>query len=260
VTVTDQELTRQDERDTKAEGVAFSAAIPLHHRIAKLLRQRLKESEPDIGAVPVTEQRLSEEFGVSRSTVRLALQELKREGLVTIRRGVGTRAVALASTPPHVRSSGDPLHADLGTTIRIVSLDRVAPRSVVADFLELGPAEPAVRVVRIHELDGSPLSVVVSWLHPAFGADLTKETVGSKPLHTAIEQRAGSPLRRSVHGVRVARADAWIAHLLGVPLAEPVLYISARASLADGRAARWTDNYFCEDRYEYEAQIEWPEN
>jgi GntR family transcriptional regulator len=62
-----------------------------------------------------------------------------------------------------------------------------------------------------------------------------------------------------VHTLRVARADADVASRLGIGLAEPVLRIQSKVYLDDGRPIRWTDNFFRDDRYEYVAEMEWPD-
>jgi GntR family transcriptional regulator len=79
-----------------------------------------------------------------------------------------------------------------------------------------------------------------------------------QPMHELLWQQYGMRLHRSVHTVRVARADLAIASLLGVALADPVLRVQSSVFLADGKPIRWTWNYFDEDRYEYVAEMEWP--
>ncbi|MGE0314328.1 MAG: GntR family transcriptional regulator [Lautropia sp.] len=239
-----------------ANAVPFNVSIPLYHQIAQLLRQRVGVEGPD--AAGLTERGLCEEFGVSRSTIRQALGHLKREGLLTSRRGVGTRRVQSAPEPRIARSAGDPLHAQLNTRARVISVEETVSQPAIASFLGLEVDSPVFRLVRVHDLDDAPLSVVISHLPPAVGAGLTLADLSARPLHDIIAQRCGAPLARSSHTVRVARADARIAALLDVSLADPVLYVRSHAYLADGRPIRWTDNYFREDRYEYAAEIEWP--
>ena len=53
------------------------------------------------------------------------------------------------------------------------------------------------------------------------------------------------------------RADARIAALLGITIADPVLYIQSSVRLAGGRPVRWTENWFREDRYQYTAEMLW---
>ena len=58
----------------------------------------------DIGAKPPTEMELCDRYDVSRCTVRAALRELRVGGLVSMRRGSGTRVVSKAPKDSYVQS------------------------------------------------------------------------------------------------------------------------------------------------------------
>jgi GntR family transcriptional regulator len=231
----------------------------MHHQIAQVLRRRIEAEEFGAGAKLATEQALCEEFGVSRTTVRHALGQLKQEGLLRSRRGVGTqRAAVTFRKKKYVRSCGDPLHAELSSKPKVVFLGKVDPPDAVRKFLGLPAGDQALRVVRVHDLDGEPLSVVVTYL-PAFVADgVTRAALRtSVSLHEILWSRYGLRQKKSLHAIRVARADKDVAELLKIGLAEPVLNIQASTYLEDGAPIRWTENYFREDRYEYTAEFLW---
>lgn len=232
----------------------FHDAIPLYHQIAQLLRQRaLAEGSGGFA----TEQALCAEFGVSRTTVRQALDVLKRDGLLeSRRRGVGTR-IGRPRSRAHTRSSGDPLHQGLGSKPRIVSIAADLPPAEAAAHLGLAPGEPALRILRTHELAGEPLSVVDSWLPLSVAPGLSAAALRRRTLHELLWERHGLAQARSTHVIRVGRADQRIARLLGVALADPLLRIQSRVVLADGRPIRWTENWFREDRYQYTAEMTW---
>ena len=225
--------------------IPFSQTVPLYHQIALTLRGRAAQ-----GALS-TEQQLCAEFGVSRSTVRQALGVLKQDGLLQSRRGVGTRFVAELPARRLTSSIGDPLHAGLGTVQKVVSIGRFEPPAEVRAFLDVG-AEPVTRLVRVHLLHDEPLSVVVTWMPARYAPRSLRQSV-----HKHLWRAHGLLQKRSVHRIGVARADMTVAPLLGVAIAEPVLHVQASAYLDDGRPIRWTDNYFREDRFAYQAEVEW---
>jgi DNA-binding GntR family transcriptional regulator len=225
--------------------IPFSHTVPLYHQIALTLRGRAER-----GALS-TEQQLCVEFGVSRSTVRQALGVLKQDGLLQSRRGVGTRFVAEPPARRLTSSIGDPLHAGLGTAEKVVSIERFEPPAEVRAFLGIGDA-PVTRLVRVHSLKDAPLSVVVTCMPSQYAPRTLRDS-----LHEHLWRRHGLLQKRSVHRIGVARADTMVAPLLGVAIAEPVLHVQASAYLEDGRPIRWTDNYFREDRFAYQAEVEW---
>ena len=233
------------------------SSVPMHHRIAQVLKLRVEAGEWSAQRAPATEQSLCEEFGVSRSTVRQALGQLKLAGLLESRRGVGTRGVPAPVKRKVVRSSGDPLHAALNTRSRVATLGMLACPPQIAAFFGLEPGAPIWHFVRVHELDRKPLSVVDSYLPAHLGEGLSRSAL-QQPMHELLWQRFGLRLKRSVHAVRIARADVDVASLLGIALAEPVLRIQSSVYLADRQPIRWTQNFFREDQYEYVAEMEWP--
>jgi len=235
--------------------IPFHTAIPRYHQIAQLLRLRAAQSAE--GGL-ATEQALCAEFGVSRTTIRQALAQLKGEGLLESRAGVGTRIVRpRVARTTYTRPSGDPLHAGLGSEPHIVTFGQALPPAAAAEFLGIPAGALALRIVRTHQMDGAPLSVVISWLAAEYAARITPAALRNATLHELLWQRYGVLQKKSVHTIRVARADANIASLLGIALADPVLYIQSSVSLADRRPVRWTENWFREDRYQYSAEMLW---
>jgi GntR family transcriptional regulator len=231
------------------------SSVPLHHQIAQVLRVRLESGDWSIGGA-VTEQALCEEFRVSRTTVRQALSQLKHDGLLQSRRGVGTHGVA----PPAkkvVRSSGNPLHASLQTRARVQVLGLVPAPAPVAAFFGVPQGGAVFRFVRVHELDGAPLSVVASYLPARFATAFTRTTL-RQSVHELLWRRFRLRQARSVHAIRVARADTEVAGLLGIALADPVLRVQSSVYLPDGKPIRWIENFFREERYEYVAEMDWP--
>jgi len=240
---------------SRAPSVPFSHSVPLYHQIAQALKARAAAGGLGPDGTRATEHGLCREFGVSRTTVRQSLGVLKHDGLLKSRRGVGTQLVARALPRRHTSSVGDPLHEGLGSVARVVAISKTLPPGNVAEFLGSGGTR-VVRVLRVHMLDGEPLSVVVSYLPGQFAAGITRKAL-NRSLHELLWERYGLLQKRSLHRIFVARADTEIAALLGVAIADPVLHIQSSAYLDDGTAIRWTDNYFREDRFAYLAEIDW---
>jgi GntR family transcriptional regulator len=235
--------------------VPFNQSISLYHQIALTLRARVESGGLGLNGSLATEQQLCSEFGVSRTTIRQALGTLKQDGLLQSRRGVGTRLVPQAPAQRLTSSIGDPLHAGLGTTVRVVSIEGVEPSPDVREFLKVGRGG-VTRLIRLHTLGDAPLSVVVTYMPAQYAAGITPKML-RRSVHELLWQRHGLLQKRSVHRIGVARADTMVAPLLGVGIADPVLHVQSSAYLDDGRPIRWTDNYFREERFAYLAEVKW---
>lgn len=86
-------MTQRPDRSTPADLPATRSIRPTEHlpaRVAADLRARLRAGEWIENEQLPTEAELITEYGVSRSTVRAALQRLQRAGLTVTRHGVGT--------------------------------------------------------------------------------------------------------------------------------------------------------------------------
>ena len=200
----------------------FNSTIPLYRQIAQVL---LTRAQSGMGAhlhLP-SEIALTAEFGVSRTTIRQALDILKQQKLLQSRRGVGTRFVRPPETPKRVASSGDPLHAGLGTKARVLASDHVDAPADAAAFFGIDAGARVCRIVRLHVLDDEPLSVVISYLPPEFAPALTRGAL-RKPLHEALWEKFGVVQKHSDHTIRVARADEFLARTLQIGLTDPVLH------------------------------------
>lgn len=235
----------------------FNATIPLYRQIAQVLLSRAQTGDGAAGPQLPSEIALTAEFGVSRTTIRQALDLLKRQHLLQSRRGVGTRFVRAPEMPKLVASSGDPLHGGLGTKPRVLASERMPAPADAAGFFGTAPGSPICRIMRLHELDGEPLSVVISYLPLEYAAALTRTALRKQPLHEALWEKFGIVQKHSDHAIRVARADEFVARVLHIGLTDPVLHVRSAVRLDDGRPIRWTHNYFREDRYQYVAEVIW---
>jgi DNA-binding FadR family transcriptional regulator len=80
--------------------ISPDSAIAYYVQLAGILRERIRSGAYPPGTMLPSEPRLGQEFGVARETVRRAVRELRIEGLVVIRKGVGTRVVEPSDDKP----------------------------------------------------------------------------------------------------------------------------------------------------------------
>src|ERR1700741_5637672 len=124
----------------------------LYARVETVLAGEITNGDLTVGDQLPTEDSLIARFGVSRITVRRAIQNLVSRGLVEIRRGKGTVVAAPKMTQELTELSGfvEDMHA-LGRkpTARVIGKEVVIADTTVANQLTLTKGE---RVVRIHRV------------------------------------------------------------------------------------------------------------
>jgi DNA-binding GntR family transcriptional regulator len=190
-----------------------------YRTIADELRSRVESGELAAGALLPSESELSAAYGVSRVTVRKALELLRDEGLIDARQGFGW----FVSTDP-VRQ---PL-ARLGTIEeQLADLGRSSERKVVGFRFVAAP--PRVRQVlgtpsvlevrRLNLADGEPFARVTVWCREDLGAGLSRAEVERSPFYELVDVPIGSATQ-TIGAVAAGPEDA---ELLAVPVGSPML-------------------------------------
>ena len=198
------------------------AAVPLYHQIAEPLETLILSGKLETGQLIEDEVSMAQRLNVSRPTARRALQDLVARGLLTRRRGVGTRV-----TPTHVRrplaltSLNDDLIKD-GLTPRteVLSYEVKLALEEESDLLGCEIGQEVVRIERRRWIDDRRLAVLTNLLTIEVAPTLTQ--LSSNSLYECLEQRGIHPT--AAHQVVGARlADAEQADQLGVAPGDALL-------------------------------------
>jgi GntR family transcriptional regulator len=183
------------------------------------------------------EEQLCREFDVSRNSVREALSLLVAEGLVERVPGIGTTPVT--GKVPHglhrLMGLAETLHEHgaIVNEVRTVALTR-AP-SAVARRLRLEPDQQVVYVERIRHLNGSPLSLDLTYLPRDIGEPLLGADLAGRDIFGLIEQTTGQPLGAADISFEAVNADPHTAALLDTADRAALLMVERLTHLADGR-------------------------
>src|SRR5580704_4991990 len=139
----------------------------LYARVETVLASEITDGDLKTGDQLPTEDSLIARFGVSRITVRRAIQNLVSRGLVEIRRGKGTFVAAPKIMQDLKELSGfvEDMHA-LGRqpTARVIAKEIVTADAIVARQLALTRGERIVKIRRVRLADGVPLSFDETYL------------------------------------------------------------------------------------------------
>jgi GntR family transcriptional regulator len=172
-----------------------------------------------------SEAELGREHGVSRVTVRRALELLREEGLVSARQGVGWFVAV------------DPVRQSLGrvTTVEeaLEAAGAVPARRVLEFTFETAPPDVAktlglpadgeiLRVTRLNLADGEPFALVTVWVPASLGAALSRADVERSTFYDLLPLQGVEP-GRVVQTITAIAADRATANHLGVPAASPLL-------------------------------------
>lgn len=180
---------------------------------------------------------LATEFGVSRNTVREALDLLRNEGLVERVPGVGTVVAGSKLTHgiDHLRGLAETLngHGEVRNEVRVSGL--VAAPTTVARRLDLAPGEPVVYLERRRLVHDVPMSLDLTYVVRDLGEPLLTEDLAGRDVFVLLEQITGRSLGDAELTFEAIAADAHSAAILDVPPGAPLLMLERLTRLDTGR-------------------------
>lgn len=183
--------------------------------LAQTLIQRIRSGEYPAGALLPTESELGQQFNVSRITVRGALRELEMQGLVSRRRGVGTRVESVQPTGSFVhigRTVDDILRFTRGFRFKTIEMEEVEGSAPSARLMRLPPNQRFMRIISLRGRKGE-LPVVYGEHHvPLLYANAVHEMDGhNASVAELLAQQRGDnvhEIRQEIDAVRLTPRQA----------------------------------------------------
>ncbi len=220
-----------------------------YQEIAGSIRERVEAAAP--GALLPSESELSSEFGVSRVTVRRALELLRDEGSIAARQGFGWFVV----TEP-VQQRLDELgtieaqleHSGRRAERRVLEFAFVAPPPRVAALLGV---DQVLRVRRVNLADGEPFAVVTVWCPAELAADLSRGDVERRPFYELLDVE----LRGATQTIGADSAEPADATVLGVPVGSPLLRCERITTDRSGSPVLVSEHLFPAHRTEFVVDV-----
>ncbi|HEX2375768.1 MAG TPA: GntR family transcriptional regulator, partial [Actinomycetota bacterium] len=197
--------------------------VPMYYQVAQQLEHAIETGELAPGTRLDGELALADQLGVSRPTLRRAIEYLVDRGYLVRRRAVGTQVVhPKVRRPVELTSLYDDLTAsrkDPRTTV--LSLERVPATDRVAHALGLEDGTEVLAAERLRYADGQPLAIMRNWL-PVGLVDLDAGRLEQAGLYQLI-RAAGIDLHLASQTIGARAASAAEARLLQAHKGEPLL-------------------------------------
>jgi len=208
----------------------------LYAGVETVLAGEIAHGHLAVGDQLPTEDGLAARFGVSRITVRRAIQNLVSRGLVEIRRGKGTFVAAPKIKQELTELSGfvEDMHAvGRKPTARVIGKEIVTADATVASQLALTKGERVVRIRRVRLADGIPLSFDETFLPLEIGKKIITNNLKVEPIFSLLERKYDVPLIEAEYKLDAVAAEAEVAAALKIKQRSPVFRIE-RTSYSTG--------------------------
>ena len=229
--------------------------VPLYYQLAQQLEAAIEHGALAPGNLLGNEIDLSTRLGLSRPTVRQAIQSLVDKGLLVRRRGVGTQVVhSQVKRPLELSSLYDDLEAaGQGPTTQVVRNERVPASPDVAAALGIAEGSEVIALERLRLTHGHPVALLCNYL-PATLLDLDSERLESTGLYRMM-RTAGITLHSARQTIGARSATAQEAELLAEKEGAALLTMQRTAYDDTGRPVEYGTHIYRALRYAFDFQL-----
>ncbi len=229
--------------------------MPLYFQVAQILEQAIDSGQLPPGTRLDNELSLADELGLSRPTLRRAMQYLVDKGLLVRRRGVGTRVVQpKVRRPLELTSLYDDLAAGQMRPATVVLTNEVipAPEDAAAE-LAVPAGTPVIRLIRLRSASEQPIARMCNYI-PADMVELPTPALQERGLYQLM--RASGIQLHAAHqtiGARSATADE--ARQLGETRGAALLTMQRLAYDDHGTPVEFGTHIYAASRYSFELSL-----
>ena len=236
--------------------VVLPAGGPLYLQLKRWIEDAIHRGDINPGDALPSERDLATKVDVSRVTVRKAVLQLVKDGVLVQRHGSGTFVAPQTQRVEQSLSQLTSFTEDMarrGMAVRAEWLDRglYLPSPEETIILGLSSGDHVARISRLRLTGDTPLAIErasLSWrVLPDPGA------IGDS-LYKHLDKSGNRPIR-AIQRIRAANLAEEDARLLQVPVGSAGLHIERTSYLASGRVIEFTRSIYRGDTYDFVAEL-----
>lgn len=232
--------------------ISRNSKIPLYHQLYEMLRARIDDGDWQPGDMLPTESDLLETYGVSRNTVRQALDALVADGLIDRHRGRGTfvaQPTIEQGLSRIVSFTEDMQIRGLAPGTEVIVKEIVPAPDNIAEKLNIKAGDELAHLERLRLADGEPMSVEYSYLVHQFCPGVLERDYAEEPLRLTLERAYGIRLVYAKQTIHAVNASTELANKLGIKRGAALLSIE-RVTYSDAEVpVEFLRVYHRGDRY-----------
>lgn len=218
--------------------------------------KKIQIGQYKVGDKLPTEMELCEEYNVSRTTVRIALQELSLEGRINKIQGKGTFV-----SKPKIQQSLSTIEKGFASQIieqgyepktDIIDLQVIPADPSLADHLKIKENDPVHRLVRIRYANDEPLFYAISYVPWHFAPGLVNDEEACKgSLYQILQNKYGVKIHKTIEEIEPILANKSISEYLSVTEGSPVFSLETITYNTDLVPIEYSESTFRGDRSKF---------
>ncbi len=238
-------------------GIDKSSPIPLYYQLQRIVLEKIQSGEWPTNTLIPSERELAEQFGITRMTIRHALADLVRDGILRRQMGKGTlvaepritqRLSVLTGFSDDMRARGRRPSA------RLLASGVEPATPAVAEKLRVPLGTVTVRIERLRLADGEAMAIEACHLcFTGCSTLVTQDLSGS--LYALLPKAYGVTPARARQRLSAGVSDRRESELLGMRRGSPVLRLERVTYDQANRPFEYTQSTYRGDRYVFDAEL-----
>ena len=235
----------------------MNKALPLHAQLKEMIISEIAEGTLEPGDQLPTQKELGVQHRMSHMTVRRALDELIKEGVIRSVRGKGL----YVSRPTLATDSGSLLGFDeqiyrLGMipSKRVLCAEIISASTMLAQMLNVEVGVPLASIERLLLANDTPVAIIVSYLPHSLCPGLLNHDFAKGSLFSTLRQVYGLQLSGAESIIRAVLANKEQAGLLQINRPSGLLLREQVTYLKDGTIIEFSRSYLRGDNYHMRLQ------
>jgi GntR family transcriptional regulator len=228
--------------------------IPLYYQLAELVSEQIRLGQLQPGAQLPSERELSEQHGISRMTVRQAINYLVREGSLVTRHGLGTYVAEpkLTTQVSHLLGFTEAIMRRGATvTSRVLEQGVIPAPARIAAGLHLDAGELVVKIMRLRLSEHVPLLLETSYMPYAICQGLEQEDFATHSLYAVLCARFGIVAEQASQTLEATLANKFEADLFALESGAPMVLLEGVATDRNRRAVEYFKAVYRADRFKF---------
>ncbi|SDC11191.1 GntR family transcriptional regulator [Terribacillus halophilus] len=230
-----------------------NSPIPLYYQLEQAIRERIETGTLSAGEMLPPERHFTDSLGISRMTVRHAMQALIEDGLLERKRNKGLfvkvrpfhqSLAKLTSFSEDMRARG------LTPSNRILEWKEIKLSSLAAGKLQKEIGTKAIRIKRLRLADNDPIAVETITSPLEMAENLTENKL-KESFYAYLEGEMKFTLHRGEQEIEALLADEEMASLLNISPGDAVLRIHRLSYLKDERPFEYVTSTYRADKYTF---------
>ncbi|MEK3889202.1 GntR family transcriptional regulator [Bacillus sp. FSL K6-3431] len=228
----------------------------LYYIVKMSIMKKIQINEYEVGEKLPTEMELCEEYGVSRTTIRIALQQLALEGRVYKLQGKGTFVakpkIQQSLTTFEKGFASQMIEQGYEPKTEIIDLQVIPADASLADHLQIKENDPVHRLTRVRYANDEPLFYAISYIPWHFAPGLVNDEEECKrSLYQLLQEKYQLKIHKTIEEIEPILASKTISSYLNVSEGTPVLSLETITYNMEHIPIEFSESVFRGDRSKF---------